>query len=148
MPRFLSHDLELTNVQIPAEVFPTKYRCTLYGIAAASGKLGSVLVQIILLSVPSILSPNSTTIRWLLLSFAICMAVGGIIAWYTIPHVQYRSLQPPHNRKNISLEKLAAGRKAFGIRRVSGVELSSIDPSSNVRQRRDSAAPLQNHAAI
>lgn len=37
--------------QIPAETFPTRYRCTLYGFSAASGKLGSVLGQIVVIKV-------------------------------------------------------------------------------------------------
>ena len=32
--------------QIPAEQFPTEYRCTCNGLSAASGKLGSVIVQL------------------------------------------------------------------------------------------------------
>ena len=32
--------------QIPAEIFPTRYRCTCHGFSAAAGKLGSVLVQV------------------------------------------------------------------------------------------------------
>ncbi|KAJ6161266.1 hypothetical protein N7470_004662 [Penicillium chermesinum] len=35
-----------TTYMIPAEIFPTRYRATCYGIAAGSGKLGSILVQI------------------------------------------------------------------------------------------------------
>lgn len=38
-------------LQIPAEAFPTRYRCTLYGISAASGKLGSVLGQAVVIKV-------------------------------------------------------------------------------------------------
>ncbi len=34
--------------QIPSEQFPTQYRCTCIGLSAASGKLGSVIVQIAL----------------------------------------------------------------------------------------------------
>ena len=39
--------------QIPAEAFPTRYRCTLYGISAASGKLGSVFGQVVVVKVQS-----------------------------------------------------------------------------------------------
>ncbi|KAF2272594.1 inorganic phosphate transporter 1-4 /Pi cotransporter [Westerdykella ornata] len=38
----------VTTFIIPAEIFPTRYRCTCHGIAAAAGKLGSWLVQIFL----------------------------------------------------------------------------------------------------
>jgi PHS family inorganic phosphate transporter-like MFS transporter len=30
---------------IPAELFPTRYRATSYGIAAASGKIGAIFAQ-------------------------------------------------------------------------------------------------------
>lgn len=43
--------LPLTNLQIPAEAFPTRYRCTCYGISAACGKLGSVLGQVVVIKV-------------------------------------------------------------------------------------------------
>ena len=32
-------------LQVPAELFPTRFRCTCHGISAASGKLGSILAQ-------------------------------------------------------------------------------------------------------
>jgi len=35
---------------IPAEVFPTRYRCTCHGISAAAGKLGSILAQLVVAS--------------------------------------------------------------------------------------------------
>ncbi len=41
--------LMLTLMQISAEVFPTKYRCTCAGISAAAGKLGSIIAQFFLM---------------------------------------------------------------------------------------------------
>lgn len=38
--------VSLTITQIPAEQFPTRYRCTCHGLSAASGKFGSVVVQL------------------------------------------------------------------------------------------------------
>jgi hypothetical protein len=35
-----------TTFMFPAEIFPTRYRCTLHGLAAGFGKLGSVLGQV------------------------------------------------------------------------------------------------------
>ena len=40
-----------TTFILPAELFPTPFRCTCHGIASASGKLGSILAQIFLYSV-------------------------------------------------------------------------------------------------
>lgn len=38
----------VTTFVIPGEVFPTRYRSTAHGISAASGKLGSIIAQIII----------------------------------------------------------------------------------------------------
>lgn len=35
-----------TTFIIPAEIFPTRYRATAYGICAACGKLGAVIAQL------------------------------------------------------------------------------------------------------
>lgn len=32
---------------VPAESFPTRYRSTVHGIAAASGKLGAIITQVV-----------------------------------------------------------------------------------------------------
>ena len=37
----------VTTFIIPGEIFPTRYRSTAHGIAAASGKLGAIVAQII-----------------------------------------------------------------------------------------------------
>ncbi|KAL9037006.1 MAG: hypothetical protein Q9214_005884, partial [Letrouitia sp. 1 TL-2023] len=49
----LFYNLGEYTSDIPAQVFPTKFRCTCYGVAAASGKLGSVLGQIVVTEVTS-----------------------------------------------------------------------------------------------
>ena len=101
-----------------------------YNRLTLSSKIGAVFVQVVLLSVPSIGEPNSTAIRWLLLAFALCMLVGAVFAWVCIPSVQYRSSDPPHRLKNISLEVLAGGWRTWTQnRRASingGIELSTI----------------------
>lgn len=35
-----------TTFIVPSEAFPTRYRSTAHGIAAASGKLGAILAQV------------------------------------------------------------------------------------------------------
>jgi len=44
----MSLNIQLTTLQIAAEVFPTKFRASCLGISAAAGKLGSILTQIFL----------------------------------------------------------------------------------------------------
>ena len=43
---FLNFGPNTTTFIIPAEAFPTRYRSTAHGIAAASGKLGAILAQV------------------------------------------------------------------------------------------------------
>jgi len=74
---------------IPAEIFPTCYRCTCHGIAAAAGKLGSVIVLIILHVINSS-DPNSKQLGWIFIIFGCVMAIGAIFAWAWIPDVQMR----------------------------------------------------------
>src|SRR5580700_3662424 len=78
---------------IPAEIFPTRYRCTCHGIAAASGKLGSIIVQAILPTMVfnGILAsdPNSNGLGWIFIIFSFVMALGAFFAWVWIPELQY-----------------------------------------------------------
>ncbi|MCJ1263208.1 hypothetical protein MMC22_003078 [Lobaria immixta] len=58
-----------TTFLIPAEAFPTRYRCTCHGISAASGKLGSVLGQVVITKlVDSDSDPKSKRVGYLLIS--------------------------------------------------------------------------------
>ena len=98
---------------IPAELFPTKYRATCHGLSAASGKLGSIIVQIFLAYVkfgPSgskttWLSPDSPWFGDVLLIFSAPMFLGAIVSWWFIPDLQDKDGQ------SLSLELLAEGRE-------------------------------------
>jgi MFS transporter, PHS family, inorganic phosphate transporter len=98
---------------IPAELFPTKYRTTCYGLSAASGKLGSIIVQIFLAYVKfgpsglktSWLSPNLPWFGDVLLIFSAPMFLGAIVSWWFIPDLQDK------DGKSLSLELLAEGRE-------------------------------------
>lgn len=76
---------------LPAELFPTKYRGTCYGIAAASGKLGAIVIQVIV----SVLGNRVThpshekyPLAGMLMAFAPLMLLGALIASVWIPEVQ------------------------------------------------------------
>lgn len=69
-----------TTFIIPAEAFPTRYRCTLYGISAASGKLGSVLGQVVVTKVQS-----NRRLGITLILFVIVMLVGAALSQYLTP---------------------------------------------------------------
>ncbi|KAG8533010.1 uncharacterized protein KY384_001792 [Bacidia gigantensis] len=69
-----------TTFMIPAQVFPTKFRCTCYGISAALGKLGSVLGQIVVTEVPGYRGLGGT-----LVGFTIVMIVGALMSIFVTP---------------------------------------------------------------
>jgi PHS family inorganic phosphate transporter-like MFS transporter len=99
------------------QIFPTEYRCTFYGIAAAAGKLGSIVAQGIVKSVqptPDQINggANSAQIRWALLAFAICMVLGAVLSQTCIPHVQRRGNADETPWVNKTLEELAKGRES------------------------------------
>jgi hypothetical protein len=99
---------------IPAELFPTKYRTTCHGLSAASGKLGSVIVQVFLAYVKfgpsgsktSWVSPDSPWFGDVLLIFAAPMFLGALVSWWFIPDLQGK------DGLSLSLEVLAEGRRA------------------------------------
>ncbi|KAI9669765.1 MAG: hypothetical protein M1829_005020 [Trizodia sp. TS-e1964] len=97
---------------IPAEIFPTRYRCTCHGLSAAAGKLGSVIVQIFLSYVSfngeGSLSPNSKWLGYVLLVFGFLMFSGAAIT-LLIPQTQHVA-QVNGRYQNLTLEELAKGK--------------------------------------
>ncbi|KAI1840716.1 hypothetical protein JX265_002080 [Neoarthrinium moseri] len=69
---------------MPAEIFPTVYRGTFYGIAAASGKIGAIIIGAIINHFSNAARPLG--IR--LLIFTPLMLVSAVVSWY-LPDVQY-----------------------------------------------------------
>jgi hypothetical protein len=84
-----------TTYIIPAELFPTRYRCTCHGIAAASGKLGSILVQVFSFyyKFGSSSPGDNQTKRYgtILVIFSACMILGAAITHFFIPEVQEKA---------------------------------------------------------
>jgi len=74
---------------LPAELFNTRYRGTFYGLAAASGKLGAIVIQLIMnLTFPNT-GPGRNQFAGLLLGLCPTMLLGALITWVWIPEVQY-----------------------------------------------------------
>ncbi|THY58763.1 inorganic phosphate transporter [Aureobasidium pullulans] len=99
---FFNFGPNTTTYIIPAEVFPTRYRCTAHGISAAFGKLGAVLSQCILGWITGSIKDNKTY----LLVFSAFMLVGLVMTVYWIPHSRDK------NGQTLTLEELARGRAA------------------------------------
>jgi PHS family inorganic phosphate transporter-like MFS transporter len=98
---------------IPAEIFPTRYRCLFHGISAAAGKLGSVIVQLILKSIihkdndAKVFNHQAHRLSWVLIGFFFVMAAGWPLAHICIPNLQKRGSDGKLVSK--SLEDLAKG---------------------------------------
>lgn len=99
--------------QIPAEIFPTRYRCTAHGIAAAAGKLGSWLVQIFLAYA---FKSNSQEERYdwerqnfghVLQVMSAFMVAGAIVTYFLVPETRDRE------GKSRTLEVLAGGKRVI-----------------------------------
>ncbi|CAI6336119.1 unnamed protein product [Periconia digitata] len=101
---------------LPAELFETRNRGTCYGIAAASGKLGAILVQIALWGL-GVGGPKKEPLAGVLFFFAPLMLIGALVAWIWIPEVQdpvdnsAASIKQFSSYDNRSLEDIADGPK-------------------------------------
>ena len=77
---------------VPAEIFPTRYRATCHGIAAAAGKLGSVIVQATLptwaIGGVRVNEFGSAGLGWVFVTYGFVMALGAVFAWGWIPNLQ------------------------------------------------------------
>jgi PHS family inorganic phosphate transporter-like MFS transporter len=114
---------------IPAEIFPTQYRCTCHGISAAAGKIGSIIVQLILSYVKDsggslVTAPASKNLWLVLVVFAGIMVCGAIATWVFIPEVQSFRSKDSKVLPNMTLEELAKPP----------VQRNQIAPVSTVRR--------------
>ncbi|KAL2825523.1 major facilitator superfamily domain-containing protein [Aspergillus pseudoustus] len=91
---FFNFGPNTTTYIIPAEIFPTRFRCTSHGLAAASGKLGSVIAQCFLAYVDFGSGSNhqgSDPANWLgyaLLCLSAFMFLGLAVTYFFIPDVK------------------------------------------------------------
>ena len=81
-----------TTYIIPAELFPTRYRCTGHGVSAASGKVAAVLVQVFVSFTaigPYKVSDNG--VQWfgyVIIIFAGFMILGAVATKWWIPEIR------------------------------------------------------------
>ncbi|KAF2677835.1 MFS general substrate transporter [Lentithecium fluviatile CBS 122367] len=101
----------VTTFIIPAEIFPTRYRCTSHGIAAAAGKLGSWLVQIFL-AYAFKAENRDEQFDWeranfghILQVMSAFMVAGAVTTHFLVPETR------DHDNKSRTLEVLACGKK-------------------------------------
>jgi len=83
---FTNFGPNVTTFIIPGEIFPTRYRSTAHGIAAASGKLGAIVAQIIFYKA------HNTKLRTILGIFA-GVALTGVASTFLLEETMHRSLE-------------------------------------------------------
>ncbi|KAM0198042.1 hypothetical protein ACHAPI_004371 [Fusarium lateritium] len=95
---------------IPAEIFPTCYRCLCHGISAAAGKLGSLVAVLVVFGInKSYQAENRQGLIFLL--FGSVAAVGAIFSWAYLPDSQRRvEYDGKSYLESKTLEELGEGR--------------------------------------
>ena len=96
---------------IPAEIFPTTYRCFCHGISAAAGKVGSIVAVLVVFGINQ--GYHSETKQGLIfILFGSFMFLGAIFSWAYIPDIQrWRPLRSGKKvLENRTLEDLGEGR--------------------------------------
>ena len=85
--KLLYQMLTIFRIKFPAKIFPTRYRSTCHGFSAAIGKLGLIIVLLVL---KFAVNPEYS-ISIPLGIFSIVMAIGAGLAWILLPDVAVRS---------------------------------------------------------
>ena len=91
----------------PGESFPTRYRSSAFGIAAASGKVGAVVAQVGFARLKDIGGPNHF-VKHILEIFALFMLTG-VFSTLLIPETKDRSLEELSNESQDEFIKGVAG---------------------------------------
>lgn len=118
---------------IPAEIFPTCYRCTCHGISAAAGKLGSLVAVLVVYGIKQ--SYKSHTRQGLIfLLFGSVAAVGAIFSWAYLPDVQRRvEYDGKKYLEAKTLEELGEGREKA---RLGGEVITVKEKLTDLRRRK------------
>lgn len=121
---------------IPAEIFPTCYRCTCHGISAAFGKLGSLVAVLVVYGINSSWS-SETRQGTIFIIFGSFAGVGAIFSWAYLPESQRWVEDDEGNGKKFletkDLEELGEGR----VRARQGGEVITLGEKwAEIRRRR------------
>lgn len=123
---------------IPAEIFPTCYRCTCHGISAAAGKLGSIFAVLVIYGINS--GYNSATRQGLIfILFGAVLAFGAVYSWAYLPNIQRRVHFDGGKAflETKNLEELGEGRVKA---RLEGEVITFKDKVHEIRRRRKEKA--------
>ncbi len=119
---------------IPAEIFPTCYRCTCHGISAAAGKVGSLIAVLVVYGINT--SYTSHTRQGLIfILFGSVLFFGAVYAWAYLPEPQRRSSSGgDRHLESKTLEELGGGRERARV--VEGEVITVRDKIHEIRRRR------------
>ncbi|CCF38408.1 phosphate transporter [Colletotrichum higginsianum] len=126
---------------IPAEIFPTCYRCTCHGISAAAGKLGSIVALLVVYGInSSYTAANRQGLIFLL--FGSFVAVGAVFSWAYLPDSQRWTVDEDGRRvlEQKTLEELGEGRERA---RQLGEVITVKEKWHDLKRRRASPEPSQ-----
>jgi MFS transporter, PHS family, inorganic phosphate transporter len=121
---------------IPAEIFPTTYRCTCHGISAAAGKIGSIVAVLVVYGINSAYK-SETRQGVIFLLFGSFAAFGAIFSWAYLPDVQ-RRIEEDGKRylETKDLEELGEGRARA---RQGGEIITLTEKWAEIKRRRQQA---------
>ncbi|TQV95934.1 phosphate transporter [Cordyceps javanica] len=130
---------------IPAEIFPTCYRCTCHGISAAAGKLGSIVAVLVVFGINKAYKSH-TRQGLIFLLFGSVAVVGAFFSWAYLPDSQRWVVEPTGDGREKrfletkDLEELGEGRERA---RQSGELVSFKERWGELRSRRRVPRPRQ-----
>lgn len=121
---------------IPAEIFPTCYRCTCHGISAAAGKLGSIVALLVVYGINSRYGASNRQ-GLIFLLFGSFVAVGAVFSWAYLPDSQRWVMDEDGRRvlEQKTLEELGEGRERA---RQLGEVITVKDKWHDLKRRRAS----------
>ncbi|OAA79985.1 phosphate transporter [Akanthomyces lecanii RCEF 1005] len=128
---------------IPAEIFPTCYRCTCHGISAAAGKLGSIVAVLVVFGINKTYKSH-TRQGLIFLLFGSVALVGAFFAWAYLPDSQRWVVEPTGDGRGKrvletkDLETLGEGRERA---RQAGELVTFKERWSDLRSRRRAQRP-------
>ncbi|KAH7369103.1 major facilitator superfamily domain-containing protein [Plectosphaerella cucumerina] len=130
---------------LPAEIFPTAYRCTCHGISAAAGKVGSLVAVLVVYGINSAYDdPHRQGLIFIL--FGSSVALGAIYSWAYLPDPQrwYFNEDGKRRLEQKTLEDLGGGReKAKQQGEVIGIRNKWRDIKQRRRRHTPSPGPEQ-----
>jgi MFS transporter, PHS family, inorganic phosphate transporter len=118
---------------LPAEIFPTCYRCTAHGISAAAGKLGSIVAVLLVYLINNVYEDDRRQGLMFIL-FGSVAAFGAIFSYAYLRDVQRWVVEGGKKRLEAkTLEELGEGRERA---RQLGETITLKEKMSEIRRRR------------